>query len=99
MKGAQQALLMALELRRDGLAFVAERIRTALGDEGDAANKAITDIAGQMQSFLASDVLYDTRVAPFIRRALADAEIGGQRVASTRFLPGIEWLDEGTVAS
>src|SRR5215211_7652306 len=99
MKGAQQSLLMALEFRRDALGFVAERIRTALGDEGDAANKAITDIAGEMQTLLASDVLYQARVAPFIKRALADAEIGGQRVASTRFLPGIEWLSEETVAA
>ena len=99
MKGAQQSLLMALEFRRDGLGYIAERIRTALGDEGDAANKAITEITGQMQTFLASDVLYQARVAPFIRRALADEEIGGQRVASSRFLPGIEWLNEDTVAA
>jgi len=99
MHGAQQSLLMALEFRRDGLGYVAERIRTALGDEGDAANKAITEIAGQMQVFLSSDVLYQARVAPFIKRALADAEIGGQRVASSRFLPGIEWLSEDTVAA
>ena len=41
MKGAQQALLIALEFRRDGLGYIAERIRTALGDEGEAANDAI----------------------------------------------------------
>jgi hypothetical protein len=99
MKGAQQSLLMALEFRRNGLGFVAERIRTALGDSGDAANRAITEIAGQMQVFLASDVLYQARVAPFIKRALADAKIRGQQVASSRFLPGIEWLSEDTVAS
>src|SRR3954468_333824 len=99
MKGAQQSLLMALEFRRDGLAYVAEQIRTALGDSGDAANKAIAGIAGQMQAFLTSDVLYQARVAPFIKHALSDAQIGGQEVASSRFLPGIEWLDEATVAN
>src|SRR5215213_8571793 len=78
MKGAQQALLMALEFRRDGLGFIAERIRTALGDEGDTANKAVREIAGQMQVFLTSDVLYQARSVPFIKRALDDAEIGGQ---------------------
>ena len=62
MKGAQQSLLIALEFRRDGLAAIAEQIRTALGDEGEAANAAITQIAGQMQTFLASDVLYQARV-------------------------------------
>jgi hypothetical protein len=99
MKGAQQSLLIALELRRDGLGFIAERIRTALGDEGDAATKAITEIAGQMQAFLASDVLYQTRTSPLIEHALDDAEIGGQKIASSRFLPGIEWLSEQTVAT
>jgi hypothetical protein len=99
MKGAQQSLLIALQFRRDGLAAIAEKIRTALGDEGDAANTAITQIAGQMQTFLASDVLYQARVAPLIKHALDDAEIGGQKIASSRFLPGVEWLSEKTVAA
>ena len=99
MKGAQQALLMALEFRRDGLGFIAERIRTALGDEGEAANDAITEIAGAMQMFLTSDVLYQARTAPLIKDALDEAEIGGQKIATSRFLPGIEWLDEQTVAA
>jgi len=99
MRGAQQALLMALEFRRDGLAAIAGKIRTALGDEGEAANTAIEQIAGQMQSFLTSDVLYQARTAPLIKEALDDAEIGGQKIATTRFLPGIEWLSEQTIAS
>jgi hypothetical protein len=99
MKGAQQSLLIALEFRRDGLAAIAEQIRTALGDEGTAASKAITEIAAQMQEFLASDVVYQARVAPLVKRALDDAKITGQRIAASRFLPGIEWLSEQTVAS
>ena len=99
MKGAQQALLMALEFRRDGLGFIAERIRTALGDEGEAANDAITEIAGAMQMFLTSDVLYQSRTSPLIKDALNEAEIGGQQIATSRFLPGIEWLSEQTVAA
>ena len=99
MKGAQQSLLMALQYRRDGLAAIAEKIRTALGDEGEAANTAITQIAGQMQTFLASDVLYQTRVSPLIKHALDDADITGQKIAPSRFLPGIEWLSEKTVAA
>ena len=99
MKGAQQSLLMALEFRRDGLGAIASKIRTALGDEGDAANKAITEIAGQMQTFLASDVLYQARTVREIKSALDDAQIGGQKIATSRFLPGIEWLSEETVAA
>jgi hypothetical protein len=99
MRGAQQALLMALEFRRDGLGAIAAKIRTALGDEGDAANEAITQIAAQMQTFLTSDVLYEARVKPLIKDALDNANINGQTVAASRFLPGIEWLSEKTVAA
>ncbi|MEA2287863.1 MAG: hypothetical protein QOJ21_3906, partial [Solirubrobacteraceae bacterium] len=46
-----------------------------------------------------SDTLYQARVAPLIKHALDAAEIGGQRIATSRFLPGIEWLSEQTVAA
>ena len=52
-----------------------------------------------MQAFLASDVLYQARTAPLIKHALDDAEIGGQKIATSRFLPGIEWLSEQTIAA
>jgi len=99
MEAAQRSLLIALEFRRDGLGFIAGRIRTALGDQGESANDAIVQIAGQMQAFLASDVVYRARVAPLIKRALDTAEIGGQRIAQSQFLRGIEWLSEKTVAA
>ena len=35
-----------------------------------------------MQTFLASDVLYEARTAPLIKEALEDAEIGGQTIAA-----------------
>ena len=78
MRGAQQAALIALEWRRDGLDKIAQQIRNALGDEGEAADAAINSIAGQMAVFAASDVAWDTRVIPFIQNALDENEIGGQ---------------------
>jgi hypothetical protein len=98
MTGAQQSLLIALELRRDGLDVIAQQIRTALG-EGDTAADGITAIAGQMEVFLASDVLYDTRVIPFIKDALDGKEIGGQQIADSNFMSDISWLAPATVAS
>jgi hypothetical protein len=98
MVGAQQNLLIALEMRRNGLKYIAGRISDALGDSGDVADKAITDIAGQMQVFLASDVIYETRVVPFIRAGLDERQIGAQRIASSRFLPSQNWLNPTTVA-
>jgi hypothetical protein len=99
MVGAQQNLLIALEMRRNGLKFIAERISDALGDSGDVADKAITQIAGQMQVFLASDVIYETRVVPFIRAGLDERQIGAQRIATSRFLPSQTWLSPTTIAT
>ena len=98
MSGAHESLLIALEWRRDGLDFVAQRISAALGDSGDAADEAIQQIAGQMQVFLSSDVAYETRVVPFIKAALDADEIGGQQIARSQFLPTLDWLQPEVVA-
>jgi hypothetical protein len=98
MQGAQQSALIALEWRRDGLEKIANEISTALGDSGDAADTAIKHIAGQMEVFMASDVAWQTRVVPFIKNALNQAEIGGQRIGSSVFLPDYRWVDPNTVA-
>jgi hypothetical protein len=98
MRGAHISLLNALEWRRDGLDYIGQRIRTALGDSGDAADAAIQQIAGQMEVFLASDVAYETRVVPFIKDALDSNEIGGQTIARSQFLPSLDWLQPEVVA-
>ena len=71
-------------VRRDGLDRIAQQIRLALGDESEQADDAIKQIAGQMEAFLASDVVWDTRVIPFITeraRAARDRRAGDQPVA------------------
>jgi len=97
MVGAQRSLLMALQFRRDGLDYIARRVRTALGDESEASERATREIAGQMQAFLTSDVIYRARVRPQIRGALDEAEIGGQTIAQSQFMRDIGWLDVETV--
>ena len=96
--GAQESLLVSLELRRDALQFISERIATALGNEGDVANEAIEGIAGQMQAFLASDVLIRTRVTPLIRDALEANDVVAEPAATKGFLPGFSWLQPEYVA-
>jgi hypothetical protein len=98
MRSAHQSLLIALELRRDGLTKIAEKIRPALGDEGETADAAIEDIAGEMRAFDASDVLYDARVIPFIRTGFDDAEVGGQNIESSHFMRDLSWLAPTYVA-
>ncbi len=96
---AHRSALMAFEMRRDGLDAIAQKVRPALGDEGDAADEAINGIASQMAAFLASDVLWQTRATPLIRATFDERELGGQDVAATRnFLQGTDWLQEETVA-
>jgi hypothetical protein len=97
MAGAQTALLLALDFRAEALASIADDIRAALGT-GAGAEQAVNRTAGQMQKFLASDVLWSQRVAPLIKEGLDDAEVTGQRIEPSRFLPDLTWLDPDTVA-
>jgi hypothetical protein len=98
LAAAQDSLLSAFELRRDGLDYIAQRISTALGNEGDVADQAIEGIAGQMQSFLASDVLIRARVTPLVRQAEKDVDISADALSTKGFLPGFSWLDPSYVA-
>jgi len=95
MKGAQDNLIVVFELRRDALTKIAGKIPTALGKRG--ANTAQKSISAQMQSFLASDVIYAQRVVPRIQKALDDAGVGGQEIAASRFLSDLSWLDPDTL--
>jgi hypothetical protein len=96
LRTAQRNLLLALDMRASGVGKIAGELRTALAD-GDQATEATSQIAAQMQQFLSSDVVYDTRVIPFIQQELEDREIGGQDLADSQFLPNLAWLDPGTV--
>jgi hypothetical protein len=98
LTGAQDSLLTALELRRDGLDYIAQRISTALGNEGDVADQAIEGIAGQMQAFLASDVLLRSRVTPLLRQSFKKADIAATPLQTKGFLPGFSWLEPSYVA-
>ncbi|HEY3189687.1 MAG TPA: hypothetical protein VGJ70_19515, partial [Solirubrobacteraceae bacterium] len=98
MKPAQRYLIDVLEFRADGLKKIADKIPTAQGS-GNASETAVSQITGQMMAFLTSDVLYSQRVVPYIKRALDDNDITGQTIASSQFLPSIDWLDESEVAS
>ncbi len=98
MKGAQDSLLIALELRRDAMAKVATSIKPALGDEGDAADAAIKDLAGDFNTLNASDVLYHQRVQPLIANGLKDVS-GQQTVEPSPFLHEISWVSPQYVAS
>jgi hypothetical protein len=100
VKEAQRELLLALTLRRDGVAGIAQQLQPALASSG---TRAVAAIAGEMRRFDASDVLYTQRVAPLIARALKAKGItvgpGGETIAASHFLPDVGWLDSGFVGS
>jgi hypothetical protein len=96
MSKAQQNLLLALQLRRDAIGKIADKLQTARGTSG--ADTAVSQIAGQMQAFLASDVVYSQRVIPYINRAFNDNGITGQTIATSSSLPDLGWLDPTQVA-
>jgi hypothetical protein len=94
MSGAQRNLLLALDLRAEGVAKVASLVRTALGGQ---AKQASTPLAGDMEIFLASDVIYSQRVAPLIQQTLAANGIQSQSTSPSSFLPNLGWLEATTV--
>jgi hypothetical protein len=94
MVEAQRNLLLALNLRTEGMTKLAALLPQALGGKDKQAS---TQIAGDMENFLASDVIYSQRVAPLIEETLAGAGIQGLTTTVTRFLPNIGWLEENTV--
>ncbi len=101
MKGAQQNLLLTLQMRRDGIANIAAKIQPALGT---SANKdALNSIATDMAHFYASDVVYTFYSAPLIASALHSVGISvganGETIQSSQFLPNLAWLTPAYVAS
>jgi uncharacterized repeat protein (TIGR01451 family) len=96
MANAQRALLLALDLRLEGMSKVAALVPTALGGKN---RQATAEIAGDMEIFLASDVIYSQRVAPLIQQTLGSNGIHGLATSSSRFLPNLGWLDANTTFS
>jgi hypothetical protein len=93
MASAQRNFLLAMDMRVEGLRKVANLVRTALGGQ---APQAAGSIAGAMEIFLASDVVYSQRAAPLIAEALKSGGVSGPTQAS-RFLPNLNWLQTSTV--
>ena len=102
VSGAQQDLLLALQMRRDGIAQVAMQIQPALAPA--TSKDAINAIAVEMARLYASDAVYKDYVAPMIAAALHAAGIAvgganGETIASGQFVPDLRWLTPTFVAS
>jgi hypothetical protein len=93
MTGAQRAFLLALGLRVEGITKLAAQLPAALGGQGKQVGPKI---AGAMETFLASDVIYSQRVAPLIQQEL-NANGITETTPGARFLPNLGWLETNTL--
>jgi hypothetical protein len=94
MSSAQRNFLLTMNMRVEGVSKVANLVRTALGGK---APQAASSIAGAMEIFLASDIVYSQRVVPLIQEALKSGGVSGQSTQASRFLPNLTWLQTSTV--
>lgn len=96
MGDAQRNLELVYELRRAAMEEIANKMPTALGDAG--AQKAMAQIANQMQKLLASDVVYETVARPEINGVL-ESNGAGDEVPKSTFLTDEKWLEASEVES
>jgi hypothetical protein len=96
MSSAQSYLLQVFDFRLEALTKLASQVPTALGGKD---KQAFTLIAGTMEIFLASDIIYSQRVAPLIQQTLASSNIHGLATSPTHSLPNIGWLEPSTVTA
>ena len=97
MSSAQDALELVYQLRATAFSKIADKMSTALGDAG--RERAVGSIANQMETLLASDVLYSRVVEPEINGVLADQGIEGSDVPESLFIPDgdTKWLETSTI--
>jgi hypothetical protein len=101
-KGAQQYLVLALRMRRDGIGNVAHQLQPAL--QPSTATSAISAIAAEMIRLYGSDAVYKDYALPAIVSALHSAGISvggadGVPVEGGQFLPSIQWLTPAYIAN
>jgi hypothetical protein len=95
-KAAQRDLELAMNLRAEAIRVIAEKVPAAKADEG-TATAAISEIAGQLGAFLASDVIVSQRTKPLIDEALADKDVSGANVNAPRTVTDVTVLDPDVV--
>jgi hypothetical protein len=97
LSDAHDYFVEALDLRRDALAEVADKLPGALADE--ARRNSTGRIAEMMQVFLASDVLLIDRFQPSAQAALRKQGVNATIAkGSLRFVQDIQWVNPDYVA-
>lgn len=98
LSSAQKSLELVYTLRAAAMETIAAKMPTALGEAGAA--RATAAITKQMQTLLASDIVYESVTRPEINGKLADEGITGDDVPKNSFVPdGTKWLEESEVSA
>lgn len=98
LAGANDSLVQTLEFRRDGVRQIARLLPGAIASQ-QARRQGTEQIAAAMQNFLASDVIFSTRVQPRLEAGLKEQQLDGEvSVRDSAYLPDPGWLDPATVA-
>jgi hypothetical protein len=97
-KAAQHDLELAMNLRARAVRVIAAQLPAAKGDAG-TSEPAISQIAGQIQAFLASDVIVLQRTKPLIDEALAAKDVSGADVIAPRTVTNVTLLDPDVITS
>jgi hypothetical protein len=98
MRPAQRNLLLSLSLIQEAMGKVAVKLPAALSSDSATAVPAVAALAGEMQAFMAADVVYNRRSRTLIKEVLDAKQIGGQVIQSASFLQNLGWLQPSTVA-
>ncbi len=99
LEGAGYYLATALSLRATALHRTSEVIGKARGTTKAEQEAATQQIAGQMEALLASDVLWQLRVTPFIKDRFEEEDLNSESIASSTVLKDSGWINPATVAT
>ncbi|MGI9557822.1 MAG: CARDB domain-containing protein [Solirubrobacterales bacterium] len=97
LASANEDIVLAFELRTEGMTVIASEVNNLTADDDQAAQRAIRRITRQMGVFFASDVIY-ARGRDEATAVLAEENITAE-IPPSQFLPNDQnWLDETVVA-
>lgn len=98
MSEAQDTLTLVYQLRSGAMNTIAERMSTALGDEG--RDRAIRQIASQMEVLSAADVLYNRVTRHQIDDTIESNGANAPEMPRSTFMADVsKWLDPSEVDS
>jgi hypothetical protein len=97
VSAAQQKVLLALQMRFDGITNIGNEVQPALN--ATTSRSAIANIATQMARFYGSDAVFLDYAEPEIASAL-NSDVGNGTFTGTAqtFLPSIDWLSPAYIA-